>query len=138
MAGSREYRIWIHMKTRCLNSFDKAFPDYGGRGIEVCDKWLAFQGFFEDMGRCPSKLHTLERVDNDGNYCRENCVWATMAEQSRNKRSSRKTLFRGEVSCGRDIAIVLSVHNRFVYQCLDLGMNGDDIEELVNRFRSLS
>lgn len=74
------------MKTRCGNPNSDRFPFYGGRGINVCRRWLSFENFFRDMGQPPSKKHTLERVDNDGNYEPGNCVWATMKEQCKNRR----------------------------------------------------
>ena len=72
------------MKQRCLNVNSRFYPIYGGRGIEICEKWMTFEGFFEDMGECPPNM-TIDRVDNDSNYCRENCRWATMKQQSNNR-----------------------------------------------------
>jgi len=86
MCGTTEHRIWTSMKTRCLNPNSKSYSDYGGRGITVCDKWLDFVGFFEDMGYRPSSEHTLDRTDNDEGYCKGNCKWSTYEEQGRNKR----------------------------------------------------
>jgi hypothetical protein len=84
--GTPEYVAWKHMKSRCYNEADKSYDRYGGRGIMVCWRWRrSFESFLADMGRKPSRKHTLERVDVNGNYERRNCRWATMVEQARNK-----------------------------------------------------
>jgi hypothetical protein len=85
------YKTWQGMKNRCLSPSNKAYPGYGGRGITVCDRWKnSFHAFVEDMGMKPTPKHTIERVNNDVNYEKSNCVWATKAEQNRNKRNVKK------------------------------------------------
>lgn len=85
--GTKTYRIWINMKTRCTNQNNEAFADYGGRGITLCDEWMEFSGFFDDMGECPKGM-TLDRINNDLGYSKNNCHWATMKQQSCNRRSN--------------------------------------------------
>lgn len=81
-----EYNSWANMKQRVLNENRPSYCDYGGRGITICEKWMTFDGFFEDMGFKPSVDFSIERVDVDGNYCKENCVWADRLTQNLNQR----------------------------------------------------
>lgn len=85
-----EYRSWVAMKTRCYNKNNPAYKYYGGRGIEVCERWInSFYNFLSDMGVRPSPTHSLDRFPNkNGNYGPSNCRWATKKEQARNTRKN--------------------------------------------------
>lgn len=81
-----EYNSWVAMKGRCYNNNDSHYHRYGGRGIKVCDRWLnSFINFLDDMGNKPTTKHSLDRIDNDGDYSPDNCRWVTNIEQGNNK-----------------------------------------------------
>lgn len=84
MSKSDEYATWNRMWSRCTNPIVDRYPNYGGRGISVCKEWESFEQFYADMGAKPSKAHSIGRIDNDANYCKENCRWETALEQGAN------------------------------------------------------
>ena len=93
------HRIWDSMKKRCNNPNCKSYKDYGGRGIKVCDRWLnSFENFYADVSKLPhfgGKGYSLDRIDNDGDYCPENVRWADKATQNRNKRNNIWVEYQG-------------------------------------------
>ena len=89
------YRTWQNMLQRCNNPKNSEYKNYLGRGIKVCSEWHDFAKFFADMGPLPQGM-SLDRIDNNGDYCKVNCRWATTKEQSRNKRSNRILELNGE------------------------------------------
>lgn len=96
--ASPEYTAWHRMKQRCYKEDHQDYPEWGGRGIRVCDRWLeSFENFLADMGRRTSPKHSLDRFpNNDGNYELTNCRWATKKEQAANRRSTKWYEHNGE------------------------------------------
>lgn len=93
---SPTYRSWKAMKNRCTRPSDKQWKNYGGRGIKICQKWHKFSGFLEDMGIRPEGT-TLDRIDNDGNYDPQNCRWADIKSQRRNRSDNRIVQYFGKM-----------------------------------------
>lgn len=89
MARTAEWRAWASLRSRCNNKNDQRYKNYGERGIKVCDEWSAsFEAFYRDMGPKPSPKHSIDRINNDGDYKPSNCHWATAGEQARNTRQN--------------------------------------------------
>lgn len=95
MAKTPIYNLYRAMRDRCENPKNVAYENYGGRGIKVCEKWTSFEGFYEDMG-LPSKGMTLDRIDNELGYSKENCRWASRTVQSRNRRGLKRFELNGK------------------------------------------
>lgn len=126
-----EYRIWNAMKRRCDSPNGKSYHRYGGRGISVCQEWReSFNAFMRDMGPRPSLNHTIERIDNDGNYEPGNCRWATRHEQGSNKSNNRvithggrsQTISQWSRETGLSVAMIqqrLDRHGMSVARALD-------------------
>ena len=95
---TRTYESWRGMHQRCRNRKKRSFKDYGGRGIKIDPRWNTFEGFYADMGDCPKGM-SIGRLDNDGDYEKDNCEWQTATQQARNKRNTRKFTVRGITGC---------------------------------------
>lgn len=96
MTGTAEHRAWQNMIDRCHNPNSTSWRNYGGRGITVCSAWRSdFESFVGDVGCRPSPRHSIDRIDNDGNYEPGNVRWATMRQQSRNRRTCRFVEYGG-------------------------------------------
>ncbi len=121
------YKAWSNMIGRCRNKNNVYYRCYGGRGINVCDRWLnSFENFYKDVGDRPSSLHSLDRIDNDGDYTPENCRWATVKEQSRNRSTTKLTtdlveeirgLLRGNIT-QTELANAFGVDRKTIYDIL--------------------
>jgi hypothetical protein len=94
---SPEYTAWLAMKSRCYNHKNDRYNNYGGRGIKVCEKWLeSFENFLADVGFKPTKEHSLDRINVNKDYCKENCKWSTRHEQANNKTTNIKITYNNK------------------------------------------
>lgn len=109
---TREYRIWARMKDRCLCKTNDSYARYGARGIKVCDRWMDFELFLQDMGPCPVGF-SIERRDNDGDYEPNNCSWIPIGEQSENRSQTVWLTYGGQTQSlgkwAKDMGISKSV-----------------------------
>lgn len=105
-----EYKIWINMKVRCYNPNHRAYHNYGGRGIVVCEQWrVDFASFYADMGPRPALRYSVDRIDNNGPYSPENCRWATAKEQANNSRMNKHVTFKNETHTLSEWADILDI-----------------------------
>lgn len=131
--GTSIYEIWGSMIKRCTNPNAHAYADYGGRGITVCERWRKFENFLADMGDRPPGL-SLDRIDFNGGYSKENCRWATMKEQQRNRRSNRLLTADGFVAPMATWAEELGVRYYDLQRHLYLGRS---LEEFITKVYAL-
>lgn len=117
---SREYKTWQCMKERCLNPKAPNYWRYGGKGILVCKRWLDFNKFFLDMGKCP-KSHLLDRIDNEKGYSKSNCRWASYITSSNNRRNTVFVLFKNQTKPLADWCRALNLKRDTVYMRLKAG-----------------
>lgn len=116
-----EYRVWQGMRLRCTEPSNAAYPDYGGRGITICDRWLnSPENFMADMGQKPTAKHEIDRIDNDKGYEPGNCRWALRKENDRNRRSNRFVEFEGQTKTVAE-------------WCELLGIRGDTLRWRLNK-----
>lgn len=113
---------WSAMIARCCSPSHTSYADYGGRGVAVCERWRhSFSNFLEDMGDRPSERHSIDRIDNNGNYEPSNCRWATTREQRRNSRQNRLLTFNGETLIVSDMAAKYGLKTHSLFTRLRLG-----------------
>ncbi len=122
---SRTYKSWCSMFRRCRNPAAEQYPDYGGRGITVCERWNDFVTFLEDMGERPEDT-TLERLDVNGPYSPENCVWATIQQQSRNRRNTVRLTLNGVTKCLSEWADECGINRNTLRRRLANGWSVED------------
>jgi len=119
-----EYSVWRRILERCA---DKNYPRYGDRGISVCEQWrTSFMAFYNDMGPRPSLKHSIDRINNDGNYEPGNCRWATAKEQARNRVTNTLLTFNGKTQCIESWADDLGLRGRMIAKRISLGWTVED------------
>ncbi len=134
LSQSAEYRIWVSIKQRCFNPKDAAYPDYGGRGITVCDSWRnSFEAFYADMGARPDPDMSIDRRDVNGHYSPENCRWATQEEQCNNRRNNHLIEHDGQRKTLTQWARAAGLHPNTIRLRL---RNGWTMEEAMIRRRA--
>lgn len=139
MCGTRIYSIYRGMKDRCYNQNMSEYPNYGGRGITICDEWLndpsAFFKWSLDNGY--SDDLTIDRKDNDGNYCPENCQWSTFVEQQNNKSNNTYLTKDGETHTVAEWSRILGINPSTISTRLFKGCNDEEalrVEKKVNQY----
>lgn len=121
------YGSWYAMKQRCDNPKSIQYKDYGGRGIKYCEKWKSFSGFKEDMVASYKRGLTIEREDNNGNYCKENCRWSTYKEQANNKRNTVFINFNGIKKTINGWAVELGINKNIIKSRYYRGMTIENV-----------
>jgi len=105
----KTYHIWKGIKNRCNNPNNPSYYNYGGRGIKVCERWMKFENFFEDMGEPPTNRHSIDRINNNKGYSKSNCRWTTKDKQVRNTRHNYNIKYKGKTKCLKDWANELNI-----------------------------
>lgn len=124
---SKEWYAWWFMIQRCTNKNNISYPHYGGRGIVVCERWKDPVAFVSDMGPKPSPKHSLDRIDNDGNYEPSNCRWATRTQQARNQSNTVKVMIDGASLSIPDLADIYMLPRKVVWKRYRAGVRGKDL-----------
>lgn len=133
--NKREYRSWMGIKQRCYYKNHIEYHRYGGRGISMCELWRNdFVNFFNDMGECPDG-YSIDRIDNDGMYCKENCKWSSKAEQSANTSRNVFVYYEGEKYTLKALAQHLGLNYQRLHP--NYKRNGCNIEEAIIKTRSI-
>lgn len=124
MTNTPEHKAWSAMHSRCSNPSSNSWLNYGGRGIKVCERWTGrtgFANFYSDIGPRPSPKHSIDRINNDGNYEPGNVRWATKREQDENRRGLRKIPYKGEMLCCAEVSRRLGFQHNLVNRRLSKG-----------------
>ncbi len=120
MSKTRPYRTWSGMKARCNDTKNEQYHNYGGRGITYDKKWETFEGFWEDMEKGYRDGLTIDRIDSNKNYCKENCRWATQEQQNNNRRNNHLVTYKGKTQS-------------LMLWCKELNLNYDRVKMRLNK-----
>ncbi len=123
---SLTHSTWHNMKTRCQNSNTKAYENYGAKGIKVCSRWTVFENFLEDMGERPGPNYSIERISSTGDYCPDNCRWATRTEQNRNRSMCISITIDGKCQTVKEWALETGLKRQTIERRLKLGWSHYD------------
>lgn len=124
---SKEYNAWKRLRLSCNCKTNKDYHNYGGRGIKVCKRWDNFMNFYLDMGPAPSKKHSLDRIDVNGNYEPNNCRWVTISTQANNRRATIFVNYKNELIPRSVFCRQFRLSNNVVLTRLRRGMTGEQI-----------
>lgn len=126
--NTKEYRAWRAMQDRCYNNKTKQFKDYGGRGITVCKSWIGnFDQFYKDIGPSPTKNHSLDRIDNNKGYSKDNCRWATRNEQANNTTKNTVIIINGIKKNMKEWAKIIGVSCTCLAYRIKTGRTNDEL-----------
>ena len=124
------HTAWRSMKSRCLNPKNASYYRYGGRGISICEDWLLdFRNFLNDMGVKPDGMQ-LDRINNDGNYNKENCRWVAPVQNARNKSSNRTIEYNGEEKTVSEWAEIIGITRQGLRYRIEIGYS---IHDCINK-----
>lgn len=129
------YQVWRDMLKRCYKDDSKAYEGYGSRDIIVCDSWHRFEDFYKDMGDPPFVAASLDRIDNNGDYTKENCRWATAKQQSNNRNNTLWLTYKGETKTISQWASQLGIPSYTIRNRLLHGWSADRIFTTPVKFR---
>lgn len=130
LSKTQIYHSWTAMKDRCFNKNSNRYKDYGGRGITICDKWLSFEGFYEDMGDSFKPNLSIDRIDYNKNYELSNCKWSNCTEQANNKRNVKLYEYNGIKDSLNNICRELNLNRALVYNRIRKGWS---IEKAIEK-----
>lgn len=128
--GSKTYVCWAAMKSRCSNPRHKNWKDYGGRGIKVCEEWMQFENFLNDMGERPDGM-TIERLDNNLGYCKSNCRWVRNETQQMNRRNNLRITIKGETKIASEWARVAGINKETFLRRVHAGWPSEQLLQPV-------
>jgi hypothetical protein len=132
LSRTKAYRTWVRMLHRCYDPKDDSYPNYGGRGITVCDRWRNdFEAFLADVGNPPSEAHSIDRRDNDGNYEPGNVRWVTKMVQDNNRRTCRYLELHGYRLSMAEWARLMGVSRKKLWKRLSMGWS---VERVLDPF----